>query len=237
MQFKLNNWFFIRDSISHLIFPEYCISCESELTKEEEHLCSFCLADLDFTHFEKFLDPTPLDQLFWGRSQVEATFSLIHFEKGKAAQNILHSLKYKHNPQIGVTFGEMIGRKLVKMTKFKDVDLLVPVPIHPKKRFVRGYNQSEELARGISHILSIPVESNFAQKRLHTKSQTQRGRFLRWDNVSDNFSILAQKSMPTHIAIVDDVITTGSTIEAFIRSIHEFYPELRVSVISLALTK
>jgi len=121
---------------------------------------------------------------------------------------------------------------------FKDLEALVPVPLHPKKLFTRGYNQSEKLADGISNELNIPVLKDFIVRNKNTETQTKKGRFLRWENVENKFSV-GRKSNENykHVAIVDDVITTGATLEAIIQSIQKNNPEVCISVISLALAK
>lgn len=235
--FGLKTWVEFKRSVSHLIYPETCLICEQELSSSEHSICSFCSQDLEYTHFEKYTEPTELDKLFWGRVKIEHTFSLLFFRKEKSTQQILHALKYKHSPQVGIEFGRIIGRTLKSYPLSKEIDLLVPVPIHPKKEFQRGYNQSEELANGISDILSVPVDPHFLKKQQHTGSQTRKGRFERWDNVSSVFRIGKSRSAPKHIAIVDDVITTGATLESIVRTVQENYPDIRVSIISLALTK
>jgi ComF family protein len=235
--FGLKNWLDIRSSASHLIYPETCLICEHELTQSERSICSFCAPELEYTYFEKYTEPTELDKLFWGRVKIEHTFSLLYFRKEKSTQKILHTLKYAHSPHIGVEFGRIIGRTLKQHSQWKEIDMLVPVPIHPKKEFQRGYNQSEQLAIGISDILSIPVDTDLLTKKLHTGSQTKKGRFDRWDNVSSVFRIGKSTKTPQHIAIVDDVITTGATLESIVRTVQENYPDIRVSIISLALTK
>lgn len=235
--FGSKTWLEIRRSISHLIYPDHCLICELELLKDASAICSFCDAEMHFTHFEKYTEPTELDKLFWGRIKITGTFALLFFEKGKSTQKILHALKYKSNPVVGVEFGEEIAKRIKSMNQFNDLDALIPVPIHPKKAFIRGYNQSEQIAKGMANVLAIPVDTHFLKKQEHTESQTKRGRFDRWDNVADNFVLRKQFKKPKHIAIIDDVITTGATIEALVRSIHKNYPEIRVSIISLALTK
>lgn len=234
---RLNNWFEIIRSISHMIYPEVCLICTKELTTSEKSICSFCYEDLHFTHFEKYTESTSLDKLFWGRVSIEASYALLYFEKGQSTQQLLHALKYKSNPHVGIEFGRIIGRRIKKMNGFKKIDLLIPVPIHPKKEFIRGYNQSEQIANGVSEIMNIPVDPHFLKKRSHTGSQTKRGRFARWDNVVNNFMLKKNRSNPKHIAIIDDVITTGATLEALIRSIQKNYPDIRISIISLAITK
>lgn len=235
--FGLKTWLEITRSASHLIYPETCLICDGELTSNERSICSFCSPDLEYTYFERYSEPTELDKLFWGRVQIQHTYSLLYFRKERSTQQILHALKYKHSPQVGVEFGRIIGRSLKSSALAKDIDLLVPVPLHPRKEFQRGYNQSEELANGISDVLSIPVDNSFLKKSIHTGSQTKKGRFDRWDNVSHVFRIGKKKNHPTHIAIVDDVITTGATLESIVRTVQKNYPDIRVSIISLALTK
>jgi ComF family protein len=124
------------------------------------------------------------------------------------------------------------------MTSFKGVEALIPVPIHSKKEFLRGYNQSEKIADGIAAVLNIPVVLDFMGQTKSTESQTKKSRFMRWDNVENKFQTTQKETTQySHIAIVDDVITTGATLEAIIRKIRENNPEIRISVISLAITK
>ena len=227
-----------KSDLIHLIYPNSCLVCESELSIYQEHICPFCEQQLDFTYFERYHEPTILDQLFWGRVPLVGTYAYIFYDKHKSAQPILHALKYKNKPEIGFYAGTKIAENLKKIYAFDSVDALVPVPIHPKKEFDRGYNQSAKIADGIASVLNIPVVLDFIKSIKHTSSQTNKGRFLRWDNVEKKFSstIVTEKTY-SHIALVDDVITTGATLEAIVRKIQENNPEIRVSIISLALTK
>jgi ComF family protein len=235
--FGLKIWLKIIDPIVHLIYPNSCLICSEELAVQYESICPFCRNEMAYTHFEKYTEPSNLDKLFWGRIQLSSTFALLYFEKSKATQKILHALKYKSSPQVGIQFGKEIGRTLLSSKRLADIDALIPVPIHPKKEFTRGYNQSEKLADGISLVSSIPVDTHFLTKKTHTSSQTKKNRFARWDNVVNNFSLHNKDKNYKHIAIIDDVVTTGATIEALVRSINENYPDLRISIISLAVTK
>jgi ComF family protein len=227
-----------KDDLIHLIYPHSCLICESEISSHQKHICPFCESDLEYTYFEKYQEPTILDQLFWGRVNVKATYAHLFYDKTKSSQPILHALKYKNKPELGVEMGIKIGENLKEIRGFDTVDALIPVPIHPKKKFVRGYNQSEKIADGIANVLNIPVILDFLTSDKNTSSQTKKNRFLRWDNVEKKFSskILTEQSY-VHVAIIDDVITTGSTLEAIIRTIQENNPEVCVSIISLALTK
>jgi ComF family protein len=227
-----------KQDIIHLIYPSICLICEKELPNQNKHICTFCSIDFNYTFFERYNEPTSLDQLFWGRVPVYSTYAYLFFEKGKSTQPILHALKYKNKPEIGLEMGELIGENLKRMSSFSKVQALIPVPIHSKKEFIRGYNQSEKIATGIGNVLNIPVVLDFMDQTKGTDSQTKKGRFLRWDNVENKFKASAKASAHySHIAIVDDVITTGATLEAIIRKILEKNPEIQISIISLAITK
>jgi ComF family protein len=235
---RLNSWLKSWSDLIDLIYPRSCIVCKNELAKTERNCCNFCIQEFPYTYFEKFREPTDLDKLFWGRVKVHSTFSLLYFEKEKGSQFVLHDLKYKHNYALGIEMGKLIAKKLSGHSILQGVDALIPVPIHHRKKFIRGYNQSEALAHGIEKLTGIKVINDFVAKNKHTGSQTRKGRFLRWDNVSDQFSINKFPSANVkHIAIIDDVITTGATIEALISVIQKNYPEIRISVISLAIAK
>lgn len=220
----------------HLIYPNSCLVCDRELTIHQKHTCSFCKDDFQFTYFDRYSEPTPLDQLFWGRVQIKATYSHIYFEKGKSIQPILHALKYKDKPDIGVEMGKLIGSTIKNLTNFEGLEALVPVPIHQKKEFTRGYNQSEQLAIGISEIMELPVLNNFLGRRKNTASQTKKNHFKRWENVEGQFKLMGKTSY-SHIALVDDVITTGATLESIAKEILADFPTIQISIISLALTK
>jgi competence protein ComFC len=236
--YGLKNWFSSLKDLGHLVYPSACLSCGKELSRSESDCCYFCLDELTFTFFENYTEPTQLDQLFWGRIKVQSSFALMYFEKDKTSQKILHELKYGHNPRIGMMMGRLIAEKIKKTGILNGAEALLPVPIHPRKRFARGYNQSEMIAKGIAELIDLPLEKSIVRKVRHTGSQTRRGRFLRWDNVSENFTTKGcQVPQHSHYVIVDDVITTGATIEAMVNVLKENYPELRFTVISLAIAK
>lgn len=225
----------IIDGVMHLIYPCTCIICETELARTEPILCSKCESSLHYTDFENHIEPTPLDQLFWGRVSLTATYALLYYKRTNSSQALLKALKYHRRSEVGAVFGRKIGTKLLTMDRFNTVDALIPVPIHPKKLAIRGYNQSEMLANGISEIINVKVERGFIIRNEHSESQTTLGRFKRWDNVDGKFSIIQSTNLK-HIALVDDVITTGSTLESIILSIQKKFPDIQISVISLAVT-
>lgn len=233
--FKLQSIEF-KAAIQHLIYPNVCLICEKEVLNHSINVCPFCEMDFNYTYFETYAEPTILDKLFWGRVKIDRTFALLFFEKNKAAQPILHALKYKSRKEVGIQLGRIIGRKIE--SNFPKLDGLIPVPIHPKKKFMRGFNQSELIANGISELIEVPVYSNLVIKKDNTKSQTKMGKTLRWINAQDQYEWDKSKLQKfNHIAIVDDVITTGATIESIAKSILSEFNEIKISVISLALTK
>ncbi len=231
----MNKRFSLLDSLLHLVFPNQCIVCDKELGKSEQKLCSFCQGNLTYTHYHLYKEDSPMDKLFWGRVVINKTYAHLLFEKNKASQKILFNIKYKNSPQLARFFGEKIGTVLNNAPAFDNIELLIPVPLHPKKAFIRGYNQSEELAKGIGEKMNIPMNSGIIKKAVHTETQTRKSRFKRWDNVQGSFIIKNEILDYQHIAIIDDVITTGSTIESIAQEILKKNPNLSISVITLAI--
>jgi len=225
----------IISDVGNLIFPNECLSCEKELSRFEKHLCSFCEDDLPLTNFHLFEEATPTDKLFWGRATITKTYSHLFFEKNKTSQTILFNLKYKNKSELGVYFGKKIGENLSLNNDFKTVDAFVPVPLHHKKEFIRGYNQSEVLAIGICEVLNKPMDKTTVQRTKHSVSQTKKSRFQRWDNVNEIFKISDKINDYKHIVLVDDVITTGSTLESIIQAIRKKNPNILISVVTLAV--
>lgn len=225
----------ITRDLSHLVYPNSCLACLNELAQTEHHICSFCYNDLRLTKFQHYAEPTQMDKLFWGRVEVIKTYAHFHFEKNKASQDILFGLKYKGNQSVGYHFGKETGKAILNSEDFSTANAIIPVPLHPRKEFKRGYNQSEIIAQGISEITSIPINTSIIKRKKHSETQTKKDRFERWDNVSSIFSVSYKIEELNHVILVDDVITTGSTLEAIIISLKQKKPELKVSVVTLAI--
>jgi ComF family protein len=196
------------------LFPSNCLLCNSRLTGSSDILCLTCEFRLPRTGYLD-RETNPVNMIFWGRVHVACATSLFRFEKGSAYQTLLHELKYRNNRKTGVYLGKMLGQEL-RDTRFSGCDLIIPVPIHPRKRKQRGYNQSELIARGVSGILGIPVETGLLVRIRHHKSQTGMGRYERHENVKGNFGIHSGRINLSgcRIMLIDDVVTTGATLEA-----------------------
>jgi ComF family protein len=201
------------NGLSSIIYPQFCAACGNTLYRNEKVLCLKCYAELPRTVYHD--DPeNEVSQLFWGRVPICNATSFIYFNKGSRYQHILHELKYNGQQQIGYEMGKLLGLEL-KNTPFAKSDLIHPIPLHYSRQRKRGYNQSELFARGIAQMLNIPVETNLITRIVNTGTQTSKSRFERWENVQGIFRIEKPAAFVNkHIMLVDDVITTGSTIEA-----------------------
>ncbi|MEY4992563.1 MAG: hypothetical protein RI948_1445 [Bacteroidota bacterium] len=224
------------DGLGHLVFTNVCLHCNKELVAQERYLCWLCWEGLERTYFELQNAPTKLDQLFWSRVEIKHTCALYFYGRGTVSQSLIRALKYDFKAPLGIYLGEHMANALAGHP-ISSVDALIAVPIHPKKKFARGYNQSELLARGIAKQWGIPLLKSSVQKRKHTLSQTTNDRFGRWENVQNMFKAAGNFSRFRHVLIVDDVITTGATLESLVRAIKAADPDVQISLLSFAFTK
>ncbi len=197
-----------------LIFPYVCEACGATLQKNEQPICTKCLYEIPRTDYCKDLD-NDIAHLFAGRLKVEKATALFHFHKGSRFRKLLHSLKYKSKPEIGVLLGKELGAEMYSSKNFKDIDYIIPVPLHPKREKQRGYNQSERIGHGISLVTDIPQLTDVLLRNVETVTQTKMTREERWKNVSGKFIIKNPEMIENkHVLLIDDVVTTGSTLEA-----------------------
>jgi ComF family protein len=234
-QLKFNN---LKADLLHVIYPNHCLICDLETPHITSSICPICASELHYTNFEQFTVPTELDQLFWGRVHLRQTYAHLFFNTGNSTQKLLHALKYKDRSDLAFYMGQEIGKQLLPCDQWKDIDAIVPVPLHPKKAFIRGYNQAEKIADGIAQELDKPVVSSLLQRAVFTESQTKKGKLSRWDNMQDRFAGNVPSQLTfKHIAIVDDVVTTGATIETCIRLLQQNFPQTQISIIALAIAQ
>jgi ComF family protein len=216
-----------------LFFPRYCMGCGEPLTKGEELICTFCLFHLPRTFYHQ--DPgNPVARVFWGRVHLEMASSFLFFHKGGNVQELLHQLKYQGKKEIGHFLGRQYAIELGDTLAFRDVDMIVPVPLHPHRLRKRGYNQSQCFAEGLSEVWNLPMEKDIVYRKKDTGTQTRRSRYDRWENVEGIFKVREENGLTgKHILLVDDVITTGATIEACASALLAV-EGCRVSAVSIA---
>jgi len=204
---------YLADFVS-LLFPELCAACRESLVANEQLICTACRYGLPFTNFH--LQPDNIvAQQFWGKIQLQGAYSLYYFSKGGKVQNLMHQFKYRGMKQIGNLLGNIAGGQLAQNEVFNTVDLIVPVPLHRKRLQQRGYNQSAHFAEGLAEKLNAAVEINNLVRTTITETQTHKSRFARFENMQDVFTIENPERLKNkHVLLVDDVITTGSTLEA-----------------------
>lgn len=197
-----------------LFFPSNCLVCGKKLNTYGSVLCFKCELKMPRTRFGDRQD-NPVSKIFWGRVPVRAGTSLFRFEKGSAYQTLLHDLKYRGNMGVGIYLGRLLGLE-IKETSFSECDFLVPVPLHRKRLKKRGYNQSEVIARGASEITGIPVSTDLIRRKGYSRSQTSMNRQERFENIATSFTLCDHLPDLNNrkILIIDDVITTGATLEA-----------------------
>lgn len=204
---------YLADFVS-LLFPELCAACGESLVVNEHLLCTDCLYNLPFTNFNLQLDNIVARQ-FWGKIPVERAFALYYFNKGGKIQNLMHQFKYKGVRKIGNLLGNIAGGQLIDNELFNSVDLIIPVPLHKNRLRKREYNQSACFAEGLAEKLNIPVDINNLVRINATETQTHKSRFARFENMKEVFAVMKpERLLNKHVLLVDDVITTGSTLEA-----------------------
>jgi ComF family protein len=204
---------YVHDFFS-LFYPRLCNACRRSLIKDEECICTMCHFHLPRTDF--FIEKeNNFSQIFWGRLPIETATALFYFQKKGKVQNLIHQLKYKGKSEIGIYLGKMLGNQLSRSIYYDPVDLIIPVPLHPAKQHKRGYNQSELIARGVSQGLNLPLSTGNLVRVTKTETQTRKSKFRRWQNVETVFQINDPKKLQNkNILLIDDVVTTGSTLEA-----------------------
>ena len=220
-----------------LISPRLCVVCGSRLAVTEETLCSKCYLHLPRTDFGHNLYENVMAKLFWGQIAIEKATALFYYEPHAETANILYELKYKNHPEIGVVMGRMMAKELMNSGLFEDIDALVPVPLARKRERQRGYNQSLELAKGISEVTRLPIADKVVRRTKFEGSQTQRGRWERNENVEDVFELIDGNGISgKHLLLIDDVVTTGATIIACAQEMQKA-SNVKISVLALGFAK
>ncbi|MDP9229547.1 MAG: ComF family protein [Bacteroidota bacterium] len=204
----------IKESVLHLLFPHICIGCGSDLVSEQSMLCLHCLANMPETNFHLH-DNNPVEKSFWGRLPLSGATAQYYFTKESLIQHLMNQLKYRGNKDLGVYLGRLMGEYLKMSNRFSDVHALIPLPLFPAKEKSRGYNQATMLCEGLSENLGIPILKNVVIRPQHTETQTKKGRVERWENIEGKFELIdADAIAEKHVMLIDDVVTTGATLES-----------------------
>ena len=222
-------------NLLNLFFPRVCLGCKAYLIDNETYICTSCRHELPLTNFHLDSNDT-LKNVFYGRVKLENATALLHFSKKGIVQQLMHNLKYKGHQEIGLFLGEWLGEELKTIEAYKTIEVVVPVPLHRTKLHKRGYNQVTKFGQGIAKALDIEFNEKVLQKTLATKTQVFKDRLLRTSGDLATFSISENKTLiGKHILLVDDIVTTGATIESCAYELLKI-EGVKISLATIAIT-
>ena len=203
----------------HLLYPQICFGCGTDQIDHTTPLCQQCIQNLPFTDFFS-IPENPIEKIFWGRADIQNAGALLFFTKDSLVQTLITELKSHHHKKVGILFGKLMGKAIAVEEKLKQVDCIIPIPISASKIQSRGYNQSEVIAMGLQQIWPRPILNDVLIKRNWSNSQTKKNRKARLQQLPDLFFLQKPTSIEgKHILLIDDVLTTGATLEAAVASL------------------
>ena len=226
----------IHKNLLNVVFPAFCNGCSNVLLKNEKTICTACIHDLPLTHHH-LSNETEIHKIFYGLVPFEFAASLLYFRKKGIAQQLMHNLKYKNQQEIGTYLGDYFSKKLLELPIFKDIDGIIPVPLHKKRLHERGYNQVTTFCESLEKNLSIPIIDDVLIKSKNLKSQIKKSKENRLETNKNVFSIEnAHKIEGKHLLLIDDIFTTGATIEACAKEILKI-KNTKISILTMAYTQ
>lgn len=218
----------------NLVYPNCCVVCGEALVQGEQFICLSCLHNMPKTNYHLLLE-NPVEKRFWGKVNLERGTSYFHFHKGSDFQQLLYELKYRGNKELGEVVGRYAAVDLLEDTDFASVDVIVPVPLHAGRLKERGYNQSEWIARGLAAVMHKPIDTTHLIRVHPSSTQTRKTVYERYLNMEGIFQLNDMTIFENkHVLLVDDVLTTGSTLEACIQAI-QHCAGVRISIFTLAV--
>lgn len=221
-------------ALINLFFPEVCYACLNLLGDNEDTICVDCRNDLPVTNFH-FENNDTVKKVLYGRVKIEHATALFRFEKKGLVQQLIHGLKYKNYENIGFILGNWLGNELREIDDYNSIDIVIPVPLHKKKLKKRGYNQVAKFGQQISRALNTEYRDDVLVKITNNKSQSKKGRLARWINSEELFAIKNIESIENkHILLVDDIITTGATLEACSNVLNQA-KNVKISIATMAI--
>jgi ComF family protein len=229
----MNYFYDLWDDFISLLFPRLCYACGNHLLRNENLICTECYVVIPRTNYH-LENKNPVAQLFWGRCLIEKAAAFSYYNKGSRIRNLIHNLKYRGIRELGYELGRIYGLSLKSSVFIADIDLIIPVPLHPSKKRSRGFNQCDYISSGIGDATGLPVYPASLARISGSDTQTKRSRYDRWTNVEGIFKVMDPEILRgRHILLVDDVITTGSTIESCVNELLKV-EGVKVSVAALA---
>lgn len=223
-------------NLLNLFFPKVCYACSDLLSDNEHHICTSCRHQLPVTNYH-FEEDKTVEKVFYGRVKIEKATALLKFHKKGRVQQLLHNLKYKGHETIGQFLGAWLGQELNDTKDYGTIDIVIPVPLHKNKLRKRGYNQVSKFGKEIANALETDFAENVLVKKTATATQVFKKRFARWQGSDDNFSLEnADLISGKHILLVDDIITTGATIEAC-SNILQKAKNVKISIAAMAIAE
>ena len=216
------------------ILPRHCLICGRRLSSAEEFVCSVCFLYKPFNPLFHDNRDNYLSKLFYGAIPIEKAQAIMRFRPNTDMANIIYSLKYNNNPDVGVFLGRVAAKILSDSNFFDGIDYIVPMPLTKKRRSWRGYNQCERIANGVSEVTGIPIDTHCVSRMSFHCSQTHLDYIQRQDNVQNNFKACNTSALEgKHILIIDDIVTTGATVKSCGREIARVVPNIRISVLAM----
>lgn len=221
-------------SALHMFYPHLCKGCAADLASREQSLCSVCLSVLPLTGFEKHAG-NPVEKIFFGRTPVLSAMALLYFTQDSLVRSIIHQIKYGNARSLAIFMGRMMGQAMVSGGRFRQAELLVPLPLSPGREKQRGYNQSALLAEGMAQVTGLPVVPRALGRKSQPGTQTHRSREERWQQIYGQFVCRNPVAMEGRtLVLVDDVITTGATLDACAAAL-QAVPGVKTSIAALAM--
>jgi len=221
-------------SLLYLFFPPTCAGCQSVLMSNENVICTKCRHEIPLTQHHKNPENDAYKK-FYGRIPVEQVSALVYFHKKGIVQELIHSLKYRGQEAIGTVLGEWYGEELKSSQLLQTVDAIIPVPLHPKKLRERGYNQVTEFGNALAKKLEIPVNNSILYRQVYSKTQSQKNRLGRTEGIDTIFDVsFDEKDHNKHFLLIDDVITTGATLEVCAKALLKI-PGTKISIVCMAM--
>lgn len=223
------------EALVHVFYPSLCYGCNNELIQGDQYICLQCQTEMGCTYFESIRD-NPVEKLFWGRADIQCAASTFYYIDKTPLQQIVHHIKYRQEKELGIHMGEIMGIHGTEFFTEFETELCIPMPLHPKKEYKRGYNQASLLCEGIFKQTGIPYNEKALVRNENTRTQTKKSRIERWKNVASVFDVIEPSIInDKHVVVVDDVITTGASTEACVNMLLQ-HGAKTVGIYSLAFT-